>query len=139
MRVETDHPDVALRALADRLCDRVRAGRRVLPDDDRNRTRIEHLVNLYFNSGLRAENVLDGCGVVRSGDRRIAEVDDLQVIEDVDIKLLHVAGIADRLLAHTLRTCEPQFLVDTAVRLAPARGERCTDDDDIGSDEILFR
>ena len=54
----------------------------------------------------------------------VAEVDDLQVLEDVEVEVLHVAGVADRLLAHALRTGKPQRLVDTAVGLRPSRPRR---------------
>jgi hypothetical protein len=61
----------------------------VAPEDDRKRTRLDHLGHRFFDRLMRA------CGISGS-DRRIAEVDHLEGLERVDARLEMRAGRAAR-------------------------------------------
>src|SRR5579863_324650 len=61
------------------------------------------------------------------------------MVGEVEIEILNVSPIADRLLTHPLRRREPFGFVDARIFITPAGGEGSPDDDDIGAFEFVSR
>jgi hypothetical protein len=138
--VEADDADIALGPLRDGLGDGVRAARRVLPDHDGERPRIERLVDLLLDRGLRAEDVLDGRLVIGlRRDLRVAEIDHLEVLEHVEVEVLDVARLVpDGLLPDALGSGNPVALRHAGV-LGPAGDIGSADDRRVHSLQIRGR
>jgi hypothetical protein len=94
--IKADHTDIALGALGNGFADRVGAAGRVLADYDGNGPGVQDIIHLGLDRSLRPQDVLDRGDIIGLGrDLGIAVIDDLELLQNVDIEILHVAGISN--------------------------------------------
>lgn len=138
VRVQAYLAHIAACPLSDWLRDRIRPGGRVLSDHDRNCARVQRGIDLRLHGRLGAQDVVDRRDVVGlRRNVRVAEVDHAEMFKQVEVEVLNVTRVPDRLLPHALRASKPLGLVHVAVLLAPAGRKGRSDDDDVRTLEVL--